>query len=173
MGVLSNKIERDQLKPGDHIYSWRYYCLYTHHGIYVGEGKVIHFTRGAGHEIGRGTVLDRIISSSSPSPPVGKKCQICGDQPRLDGVISSCIDCFLSGIAPVVCTLTSGFAVMWLKYPSKDLWINLIDVIPKLLWIVLLPVVLSLPRVTKDCTLQFAGTLHQNFADIGDKNTAK
>ncbi|XP_039160357.1 uncharacterized protein LOC120289486 isoform X1 [Eucalyptus grandis] len=97
MGVLSNKIERDQLKPGDHIYSWRYYCLYTHHGIYVGEGKVIHFTRGAGHEIGRGTVLDRIISSSSPSPPVGKKCQICGDQPRLDGVISSCIDCFLSG----------------------------------------------------------------------------
>jgi len=79
----------------------------------------------------------------------------------------------MAGIAPVVCTLTSGFAVMWLKYPSEDLWINLIDVIPKLLWIVLLPVVLSLPRVTKDCTLQFAGTLHQNFADSGDENTAK
>ncbi|XP_039160382.1 uncharacterized protein LOC120289493 [Eucalyptus grandis] len=97
MGVLSNEIKRDQLKPGDHIYSWRHFYLYSHHGIYVGKGKVIHFTRGAGHEIGRGTVLDRIISSSCPSPPVGTQCRICGDQSRLDGVISSCIDCFLSG----------------------------------------------------------------------------
>lgn len=96
MGVLSNKIERDQLKPGDHIYSWRLSYLYAHHGIYIGEGQVLHFTRG-GHEIGTGTVLDRIILSSSPSPPVGTQCQICGDQSRLDGVISSCIDCFLSG----------------------------------------------------------------------------
>ncbi|XP_039160477.1 uncharacterized protein LOC104452422, partial [Eucalyptus grandis] len=66
-------------------------------GIFVGEGKVIHFTRGAGHEIGRGTVLDRIILKSCPNPLVGTECQICGDQSRLDGVISSCIDCFLSG----------------------------------------------------------------------------
>ncbi|KAL3729187.1 hypothetical protein ACJRO7_026305 [Eucalyptus globulus] len=97
MGVLSNKIKRDQLKPGDHIYSWRHFYLYSHHGIYVGEGKVIHFTQGAGHEIGRGTVLDRIISSSCPTPPISTECEICGDQSRLDGVISSCIDCFLSG----------------------------------------------------------------------------
>ncbi|XP_039160352.1 uncharacterized protein LOC120289483 isoform X2 [Eucalyptus grandis] len=97
MGLLSNKIERDQLKPGDHIYSWRLSYLYAHHGIYIGEGKVIHFTRGAGHEIGTGTVLDRINSSSSLYPPVGIQCQICGDQSRLDNVISSCIDCFLSG----------------------------------------------------------------------------
>ncbi|XP_030517586.1 protein LEAD-SENSITIVE 1 [Rhodamnia argentea] len=97
MAVLSNRIERDQLKPGDHIYSWRFCYLYAHHGIYIGEGKVIHFTRGAGREIGTGTVLDRIIFSSSPSPPVGTQCQICGDQSRLDGVICSCIDCFLSG----------------------------------------------------------------------------
>ncbi|XP_039173133.1 uncharacterized protein LOC104452426 [Eucalyptus grandis] len=97
MGWLSNKIKRDRLKRGDHIYSWRHLYLYAHHGIYVGKGKVIHFTRGAGHEIGRGTVLDPIISSSCPPPPVGTQCQICGDQSRLDGVISSCIDCFLSG----------------------------------------------------------------------------
>ncbi|KAL3729178.1 hypothetical protein ACJRO7_026301 [Eucalyptus globulus] len=97
MGWLSNKIKRDRLKRGDHIYSWRHYCLYAHHGIYVGKGKVIHFTRGAGHETGTGTVLDRIISSSCPPSPVGTQCQICGDQSRLDGVISSCIDCFLSG----------------------------------------------------------------------------
>lgn len=32
MGVLSNKIEREQLKPGDHIYSWRSAYIYAHHG---------------------------------------------------------------------------------------------------------------------------------------------
>ncbi|KAL6959756.1 hypothetical protein U1Q18_039911 [Sarracenia purpurea var. burkii] len=66
-------------------------------GIYSGDGKVIHFTRGAGQEIGTGTVLDRIIFSSSPSHSSDTPCQQCGDQSRLDGVMSSCIDCFLSG----------------------------------------------------------------------------
>lgn len=95
MGLFSNKIEREELKPGDHIYSWRNAYIYAHHGIYVGELKVIHFTR-AGQEIGTGTVLDRIIFSSSPSP-LDTPCPRCGDQSRFDGVISSCIDCFLSG----------------------------------------------------------------------------
>jgi len=30
--------------PGDHIYVKRKTRFYTHHGIYIGEGKVIHFT---------------------------------------------------------------------------------------------------------------------------------
>ncbi|KAM1189881.1 hypothetical protein ACFX13_026338 [Malus domestica] len=96
MGVLSNKIRRDLLKPGDHIYSWRRAYLYAHHGIYVGEGKVVHFTRGAGQEIGTGTVLDRFLVSSSPSHSPDNPCPNC-DQSTLDGVMSSCIDCFLSG----------------------------------------------------------------------------
>ncbi|GKV20344.1 hypothetical protein SLEP1_g30483 [Rubroshorea leprosula] len=97
MGVISNKISREQLKPGDHIYSWRRAYIYAHHGIYVGEGKVIHFTRGAGGEIGTGTILDHLIFSSSPSHPSGNPCPECGDKPRLAGVICSCIDCFLAG----------------------------------------------------------------------------
>ncbi|KAM1166495.1 hypothetical protein PS1_026094 [Malus domestica] len=96
MGVLSNKIRRDLLKPGDHIYSWRRAYLYAHHGIYVGEGKIVHFTRGAGQEIGTGTVLDRFLVSSSPSHSPDNPCPNC-DQSTLDGVMSSCIDCFLSG----------------------------------------------------------------------------
>jgi hypothetical protein len=32
MGMLSNKIKRDKLKPGDHIYFWRDVYLYFHHG---------------------------------------------------------------------------------------------------------------------------------------------
>lgn len=66
-------------------------------GIYVGEGKVIHFTRGGGQEIGTGTFLDRIIFSSSPSHSVDNPCPRCGDQSRLSGVICSCLDCFLWG----------------------------------------------------------------------------
>ncbi|WCJ25092.1 NC domain-containing protein-related [Euphorbia peplus] len=97
MGVFSNKIRRDELQSGDHIYSWRHAYIYSHHGIYVGDEKVIHFTRGGGQEIGTGTVLDRVIFSSSPSNSAGIPCPNCGDQSREDGVISSCLDCFLSG----------------------------------------------------------------------------
>ncbi|KAJ9540978.1 hypothetical protein OSB04_027484 [Centaurea solstitialis] len=94
--ILSFKIDRSQIKPGDHIYSWRTAWLYAHHGIYVGDDKVIHFTRGGGQEIGTGTVLDRILLSSSPNNS-GDPCLKCGDQSNADGVISSCLDCFLSG----------------------------------------------------------------------------
>ncbi|KAG5623028.1 hypothetical protein H5410_008246 [Solanum commersonii] len=96
-GILSNKIPQDELKPGDHIYSWRNAYLYAHHGIYFGDGMVIHFTRAAGQEIGTGTVLDRFIFSSSPSHPSGSPCPRCGDQSRTEGVISSCLECFLCG----------------------------------------------------------------------------
>ncbi|XP_042432432.1 protein LEAD-SENSITIVE 1-like [Zingiber officinale] len=97
MGVLSNKIERKELIPGDHIYTWRSAYLYSHHGIFAGDDMVIHFTRAAGQETGTGTFLDRIMFSSSPSPTGRNLCERCGDQSRLHGVIMSCLDCFLSG----------------------------------------------------------------------------
>ncbi|KAL9260143.1 LEAD-SENSITIVE 1-like protein [Drosera capensis] len=96
MGVLSNKVGREALKPGDHIYSWRNAWIWAHHGIYVGEGRVIHFTRAVGQEAGTGTVLDRIFSCSS-SNTSRAPCEECGDQSMATGVISSCLDCFLSG----------------------------------------------------------------------------
>ncbi|KAL8240446.1 hypothetical protein R6Q59_013801 [Mikania micrantha] len=94
--ILSNKIDKSQLKPGDHIYSWRTAWLYAHHGIYIGDDKVIHYTRGGGQEIGTGTVLDRIILSSSTSNS-DNPCLKCGDLSNADGVIASCLNCFLSG----------------------------------------------------------------------------
>ncbi|XP_058749089.1 protein LEAD-SENSITIVE 1-like isoform X1 [Vicia villosa] len=102
MGVISNKIDRKQLKPGDHIYSWRQAYLYAHHGIYVGEGTVIHFTAGRGTQTGTGTptIVDKLFTSSAPSFDTDIPCPGCGacNQTILtDGVISSCLDCFLSG----------------------------------------------------------------------------
>ncbi|KAK7276160.1 hypothetical protein RIF29_17294 [Crotalaria pallida] len=97
MGLLSNKIDPKDVKAGDHIYSWRDAYIYAHHGIYVGDGMVIHFTRGEGQEIGTGSnVLDRLLFSSSPTRDSDNPCPKCGHQTRA-GVISSCLDCFLSG----------------------------------------------------------------------------
>ncbi|VFQ93524.1 unnamed protein product [Cuscuta campestris] len=129
MSVFSNKIERDELKPGDHIYSWRHNYLYAHHGIYVGNGEVIHFTQGAGQEVGTGTILDSLIVSSSPSP--NSPCPVCGNRSSADGVISSCLDCFLSdgnlyrfqyGIsaAVFVAKLRGGTCTLAPSDPPKD-----------------------------------------------------
>ncbi|XP_045822181.1 protein LEAD-SENSITIVE 1-like [Trifolium pratense] len=95
MGMFSNKIDRKQLKPGDHIYSWRQGYLYAHHGIYVGEEKVIHFTRATD---GTETLLDRLVASSIPNFNTEIPCPKCGDggQTRTNGVTLSCLDCFLS-----------------------------------------------------------------------------
>ncbi|GAA0146929.1 hypothetical protein LIER_06757 [Lithospermum erythrorhizon] len=97
LNLFSNKIKKQDLCKGDHIYSWRHAYIYSHHGIYIGDGKVIHYTRGGGQEIGTGTFLDRMICSSSPARPSDSPCPHCGDQSKADGVICSCLDCFLSG----------------------------------------------------------------------------
>ena len=57
---------------------------------------MIHFTQG-GQQIGTGTVMDSVIFSSTLSHSLDDPCPRCGDQSRLDGVISSCLDCFLLG----------------------------------------------------------------------------
>uniref|UniRef100_A0A0D9ZX74 LRAT domain-containing protein n=1 Tax=Oryza glumipatula TaxID=40148 RepID=A0A0D9ZX74_9ORYZ len=99
VGVLSNRVDRLDLAAGDHIYSWRTAYLYAHHGIYIGDAMVIHFTRAAGHEIGTGTFLDMFLFSSSPATE-GPPCEKCGHLIKQQGVIMSCLDCFLDGGNP-------------------------------------------------------------------------
>ncbi|XAR69824.1 hypothetical protein NMG60_11001549 [Bertholletia excelsa] len=95
MGLLSNRVDRDSLKPGDHIYSWRTAYVYAHHGIYIGDDKVIHFTR-RGQEVGTGTVLDLLLVSSGPARSQ-VPCATCTAQNEANGVVSSCLNCFLAG----------------------------------------------------------------------------
>nr|XP_048327268.1 uncharacterized protein LOC112491263 isoform X1 [Ziziphus jujuba var. spinosa] len=84
--LFSNKIHKRQLKRGDHIYTWRHesWSIYAHHGIYLDDEHVIHFAQGR-----RGSGLDDHHS----------RCPKCSDhdQPSFHGVVSSYIDCFLSG----------------------------------------------------------------------------
>ncbi|KAI9093918.1 hypothetical protein K1719_026916 [Acacia pycnantha] len=39
MGLLSHRVERNEIKPGDHIYTYRAIFTYSHHGIFVGGSK--------------------------------------------------------------------------------------------------------------------------------------
>ncbi|EPS62196.1 hypothetical protein M569_12596, partial [Genlisea aurea] len=92
-----SRIDRKSLKPGDHIYSWRSAYIYAHHGIYMGDERVIHFTR-RGQEFGTGTILDSIVLSSALKRCSQTPCPTCTPpQPDNHGVVSSCLDCFLSG----------------------------------------------------------------------------
>ncbi|XP_031384234.1 uncharacterized protein LOC116198059 [Punica granatum] len=93
MGLLSNRVARESLKPGDHIYSWRTAYIYAHHGIYIGDDKVIHFTR-QGQEVGTGTFIDFLLVSSSPTQV---PCTTCTPAEEDHGVVVSCLNCFLSG----------------------------------------------------------------------------
>ena len=68
-------------------------------GIYVGDSKVIHFTRGRDQELGTGTSIDNICRASSAhtSGIHGFPCLRCGTTGLSHGVIESCLDCFLCG----------------------------------------------------------------------------
>jgi hypothetical protein len=35
MGLLINRVERREIKPGDHIYTYRTAFTYSHHGLCV------------------------------------------------------------------------------------------------------------------------------------------
>ncbi|KAI3944519.1 hypothetical protein MKW92_049848 [Papaver armeniacum] len=63
MGVLFNGAQRSDLKPGDHIYTWRVVYAYSHHGIYMGGDKVVHFTQERDESSGFGASLN----TSAPS----------------------------------------------------------------------------------------------------------
>ena len=45
-GLLFQMVRKNELRPGDHIYAYRYGGIYAHHGIYIGEPgmEVIHFS---------------------------------------------------------------------------------------------------------------------------------
>ncbi|KAD4178444.1 hypothetical protein R6Q59_022044 [Mikania micrantha] len=111
MGYLSHRVRPDQIKPGDHIYTWRTAFAYSHHGIYVGENKVIHFTApetdktGSGWNFSSGfpsSCLNSIDSGCS-LPKNGPSCDhvsyldtyTCGFQHSGSGVIISCLNCFI------------------------------------------------------------------------------
>ncbi|XP_059456585.1 protein LEAD-SENSITIVE 1-like [Corylus avellana] len=92
MGVLINRVERSEIKPGDHIYTYRAAYTYSHHGIFVGENKVVHFTAqkhlNSSSWASSGSSLYNSMITCSSYPE-------CGFRKPNSGVLRSCLDCFL------------------------------------------------------------------------------
>lgn len=87
MGLLTNRVERSEIKAGDHIYTYRAVFAYSHHGIFVGGSKVVHFTRAE-----TSVDSDNGMSSLPLSCPIFPDC---GFRQPESGVVLSCLDCFL------------------------------------------------------------------------------
>lgn len=103
MDLFSQQVQRSELQLGDHIYSWRKH-IYSHHGIFIGEGKVIEFVNTSGGGGFRARFLSPFQSSTGSGGGGGENqktpCQAsyC-KQSKVGGstgiVRLSCIDCFL------------------------------------------------------------------------------
>ncbi|CAL4906546.1 unnamed protein product [Urochloa decumbens] len=101
----SGRIEREQLRPGDHIYTWRTekifghkIRLYAHHGIYESDVKVIQLTWTR-------VQVQHTVATANPAPSAvelslggslpKKRCPRCGGAKRQGDLVISCLDCFL------------------------------------------------------------------------------
>lgn len=93
MGLLSHMVEREDIKPGDHIYTWRAVFTYSHHGIFVGGSKVVHFTpdRSGNLSAEAASISDHISGKPSSCTTFPD----CGFRQPGSGVVLSCLDCFL------------------------------------------------------------------------------
>ncbi|OAY62127.1 protein LEAD-SENSITIVE 1 isoform X1 [Manihot esculenta] len=93
MGLLTHRVERSEIKPGDHIYTYRAVFTYSHHGIFVGGNKVVHFTPRQNANSSSDTSSDIYNTISS----IPSSCDIpdCGFRQPNSGVALSCLDCFL------------------------------------------------------------------------------
>ncbi|KAH7430456.1 hypothetical protein KP509_09G100100 [Ceratopteris richardii] len=97
MGLFSNKISKEELHVGDHIYSWKPWYIYAHHGIYIGDNKVINFTARAGGGEGMGGILKNLFASSVLKQSF-QHCSECSqNMENTNGVLVSCLECFVHG----------------------------------------------------------------------------
>ncbi|KAK4400257.1 hypothetical protein Sango_1131800 [Sesamum angolense] len=97
MGMLSHRVERRDLEAGDHIYTWRTAFAYSHHGIYVGGNKVVHFTHDRQYLGSSSQAPSTWFSTSASDVPSAACLDIpdCGFGKQRSGVIISCLNCFL------------------------------------------------------------------------------
>lgn len=77
------------------VMNWIFDSFILWTGIYIGDGKVVHFTR-RGQEVGTGTMLDILLISSGPARSQ-EPCETCTQPQGEHGVVCSCLNCFLAG----------------------------------------------------------------------------
>ncbi|XP_066334779.1 protein LEAD-SENSITIVE 1-like [Miscanthus floridulus] len=125
--VISSRIERWQLRPGDHIFAWcsSHAKAFPHHGIYESHAKVIHFNAPLAQSSSFTGVFTRAVVAAAVAtaktaataiagPLAGAAtaavvmgraaeaasyafCRECREAMRGGGVVWCCLDCFLEG----------------------------------------------------------------------------
>eukprot|EP00897_Mesotaenium_endlicherianum_P009130 jgi/Mesen1/8245/ME000443S07388 len=85
-------------------------------GVYVGDGRIIHFTRGMDRELGTNTSWDYVFSSSNAGPAMAAiPCEVCGTHSNSHGVVESCLDCFVGTGA----LYRFNYGTDWLTFLAK------------------------------------------------------
>uniref|UniRef100_M4F8J1 LRAT domain-containing protein n=1 Tax=Brassica campestris TaxID=3711 RepID=M4F8J1_BRACM len=96
MNLITNKVDRDELKPGDHIYTYRAVFAYSHHGVFVGGCKLVHFKpeqslKASSSSSSSSSTASSEVNNDSSCPTYPD----CGFKQPNSGVLLSCLDCFL------------------------------------------------------------------------------
>ncbi|XP_030472220.1 protein LEAD-SENSITIVE 1-like [Syzygium oleosum] len=91
MQLMWKVVRPEDLKPGDHIYRYGLYGLYSHHGIYIGDGYVIHYTQTESK-----TTIFPSLSKTGHKQEILPPCPECEYQEKniKRGVVKTCLDCF-------------------------------------------------------------------------------
>lgn len=84
-------LSMSDLVAGDHIYTWRAFSFYAHHGIYIGDNRVVHFNsqKLTGSFSSRPSSAPARVCNSLSRP------HYCGFRRQGSGVTVSCLNCFL------------------------------------------------------------------------------
>ncbi|KAL3682786.1 hypothetical protein R1sor_000808 [Riccia sorocarpa] len=97
---INHAVKESDLKPGDHIYCYRSksYSSYAHHGVYIGDGKIIHFLDNSESATGdtEGLNSNFFGFSSSSGASSSSRCEECRAN-KSGGVQLTCLKCFLKG----------------------------------------------------------------------------
>nr|DAD30089.1 TPA_asm: hypothetical protein HUJ06_031557 [Nelumbo nucifera] len=112
--LIVNKIDRSELKEGDHIYCWRSHLyLYAHHGIYIGNEQVIHFTPARGGNSSHFAAASWDASSSVP----GFSCPKCDNSSRdREGVCKLFLDFRAQNVTTPAVTVRESASVAWIAF---------------------------------------------------------
>ncbi|KAG2331118.1 hypothetical protein Bca4012_019440 [Brassica carinata] len=95
MGLITNKVDRADLKPGDHMYTYRAVFAYSHHGVFVGGCKVVHFKPEQSLEAPTLSSSSSVSEVNDSSEALCPTYPDCGFKQPNSGVLLSCLDCFL------------------------------------------------------------------------------
>jgi hypothetical protein len=75
LGLVPRKIKEEELQPGDHICTDRNLTLYYHHGIYMGNDIVIHFSKvSESNPPGENDKCDHYEDTTTDEPWAVRKC---------------------------------------------------------------------------------------------------